>query len=938
MSELTGAAQNFYEKLCGFEGSKEEVRPLVLDASKQALAEWKLALQTQFEDGKLTGIEAATKMAALHDDLLRALFVYADTQMFPTSAPEPVSLCAVGGYGRGEMAPFSDIDLLILNTDKQPSERCQNLSEYLLYMLWDLGLKVGHAVRTPEQSIALAREDHTVLSALLDLRLLAGTPEPAVELVDLLRKERTRAKTRAYITAKLAAREGRHNLAGNSRYVIEPNIKEGKGGLRDLHELYWISRFVYGKKSNTTADAPLKPHGVSAYVRHGLLNALDADRFTEAAEFLWQVRHHLHYLAGRATESLSFDRQDALAVRMGYTEKTPEARVEAFMHTYFMTAREVGALTRIACAKLESQSEILLPQGLDRFLPTSRRGLKAPGFVLDHGRLNFSNPKALKKNPVLILRLFHIAGARNLDIHPDAFATLAQNMSLIDDEFRASKEACEIFLEILLKSAPPGAVLQTMNEASVLGAYLPEFGAIVASTQFNMHHAYTVDDHTISLIKFLHDLETDELAREHPHTTKFLKGFTERQRKCLYLACLFHDVGKSEGDQCLDGARMARQATSRMGLPDADSDTIAWLVRNHLEMSETAQRRDTSDPATIENFARTVGSVARLQMLTALTVVDIRAVGPGIWNDWKGELMRQVYDGALQYLLDGSYDPAQESVNSAFDDLQGKLEDTTAKASAPMFKSLGESYWKNTPQDVQIAHATFFENAATAHTDVKVDAKAKNTKASHFVRANLNRPKDVTELWILSRDRTHLFADIAGAIAINGASVTGAQLYTGEDGFVFNIFYLQNPEGLAFGRQTPARLAKLEATTLQALKGKLGNLALPPTQPSRRADAIPIHPRAAFVSSDKNSAIIEVSGRDRPGLLYDLGRTFDAHGLSIHSAHMEVLGPKAIDVFYVSYAQDISLNEERLRADLIGVLSDMFSTQPDVKSADNVPG
>lgn len=912
MSVLQGSAETFYQQLCALKG--DDTRAGVLDAAKSQLRTTKLALQKSFEDGSITGIDTAIAMSGLHDDILQALFHYADQHLFPTETPEAIALCGVGGYGRGEMAPFSDIDLLVLNPDKDPSERCKNITEYLLYMLWDMGLKVGHAVRTPEQSIVLARQDHTVLSALLDLRLLIGAKEPAMQLVQLLRKERTRAKTRAYITAKLDAREGRHAREGNSRYVIEPNIKEGKGGLRDLHELYWIARFVYGKKSNAKSDAPTRPHGVTAYVRHGLLNANDAKRFGAAAEFLWRVRHHLHFLAGRATESLSFDRQDALAMRMGYSEITAEARVEAFMRTYFLTAREVGALTRIACAKLESQSAILLPQGLDRFLPSFKRGLKAPGFVLDHGRLNFTNTRVLKKNPMLILRLFHIAGARNLDIHPDAFAALLQNMSLIDDEFRASPEATEIFLEILLKSAPPGAVLQTMNEAGVLGAYLPEFGAIVASTQFNMHHAYTVDDHTISLIKFLHDLETDVLAREHPYTTRFLKGFTERQRMCLYLACLFHDVGKSEGDQCLDGARMSRQATARMGLSDADSDTISWLVRNHLEMSETAQRRDTSDPATIEAFARIVGSVARLQMLTALTVVDIRAVGPGIWNDWKGELMRQVYDGALQYLLEGNTDPSQEMMSAALEDLQAKLSDDVSQDSTPMFKSLNTSYWKNTPQDVQIGHASFFHDAARAYTD--------DNNITHFVRTHLNRPKDITELWILSRDRNHLFADIAGAIAINGASVTGAQLYTGDDGLVFNVFYLQNTDNLAFGRKTPARLTKLETVTLQALQGELKDVSIPPTLSSRRAKAIPIHPRAALISSDATSAIIEVSGRDRPGLLYDLGHVFGTHDLSIRSAHMEVVGPKAIDVFYISHAENAPIDADKLRADLLSVLAD----------------
>lgn len=920
---LKGNAKTLYKAFKKIHDDQAGDKALILAACKTSLADWKTALQTRFEAGEYTGLKTATRMASLHDDLLSALFKHACVNIFPREdkAGDIISLCAVGGYGRGEMAPFSDLDLLFLVATKEPSERSRNIAEYVLYMMWDMNLKVGHAVRTPDQCIALARDDETVLSALLDLRMLSGDPDPAKDLVGLLRKERTRGKIRAFTSAKLGARDGRHNRAGNSRYVIEPNVKEGKGGLRDLHELYWIARFAYGKKGRVKSDAPKKPHGVTAYVRHGLLNAQDGKRFTQAAEFLWQVRHHIHYTAGRATEVLSFDKQDAVAVRMGFDQEYPEERVEAFMRQYFMTAREVGALTRIACAKLESQNAILLPQGLDRFLPTSRRGLSEAGFVLDHGRLNFSSARALKKNPIHILRLFLIAGVRNLDIHPDAFGILLANMHLIDDDFRASPEASQIFMDILLKSAPPGAVLQTMNEAGVLGEYLPEFGAIVAQTQFNMHHAYTVDDHTIGLIKFLHDIESGELEREHPLTTKFMKTLNARHRKCVYLACLFHDVGKSEGDQCLDGARMSRIACERLGLPDTDTDTISWLVRNHLEMSETAQRRDLSDPETIRVFADKIGSIARLQMLTALTVVDIRAVGPGIWNDWKGELLRQLYRAAREFLFEGTEGTTGDDTETDFTALNQLLTTLPAKtqtAAKPIFislaDSLGQAYWQNTPLDVQKEHAAFFKTVALSF-DADNDDR-------HFVHTKVTLATDITEIWIISTDRKRLFADITGALAQCGASVVGAQLYTGEDGFVFNIFYLQNPDHLAFGRQNPSRIEKLEKTVLIALNGKLENPSLPAARSSVRADAIPIHPRANFMPNGDNNAIIEIAGRDHPGLLCELGLIMDAYHLSIRSAHMEVLGPKAIDVFYVDIDPDHKIDDQALCKDLLSVFGD----------------
>ena len=842
-----------------------EARADVLALLKAELQSTRTALQEKFEGGEISGLNAAAQITKLHDDILVPLFEYANEVLFPADT-EQLSLCAVGGYGRGEMAPFSDLDLLFLCAHKKDETRCASVAEYVLYMLWDLGLKVGHASRSPAQCMELARQDETVLTSLLDLRLLSGPAAPPENLMALVNKERSRAKKRAFIAAKLGARDGRHAKAGNSRYVIEPNVKEGKGGLRDLHVLYWIAKFIHGQESK---HAPRKPHKVAAYLRLGLLDTDASERFGAAAEFLWNVRIHLHFLAGRATELLSFDRQDGLARRMGYTQEYPEERVEAFMRDYFTTAREVGALTRIACAQLEAGSALLLPQGLDRFVPTMRRGLKEKGFVLDHGRLNFSSAAGPKKEPLLILHLFRIAGARNLDIHPNAFAVLSQSMALIDDAYRADKDAAAIFFDILLTSKAPGALLRTMNEAGVLGTYLPEFGAIVGQTQFNMHHAYTVDDHTVSLVRDLHDIEKGKLTREHPVTSEFIKAWDTRLRRIVYLACLLHDVGKSEGDQCEDGARMATSACLRLGLPDADVETISWLVRHHLDMSETAQRRDISDAKTVEVFARTVGSITRLQMLCALTVVDIRAVGPGIWNDWKGELLRQLYTGARQVLMG-----------------IGAPETKAAPEIDVLFKLLPE------------------------------DARS----AAHYVKSSADLSKDITTLYVVSRDRAHLFADLAGAITMQGASVIGAQLHTGDDGRVFNIFYLQNTEGLAFGRKNPARLSALEAETLSAAKGDITAFNVPDALPSRRAAAIPIKPRVSIIRGS-DSVIIEVEGRDRPGLLYALGKTLIAHKLSVRSAHIDVAGPKAVDVFYVRGAKARALRNSNLSADLLGVLA-----------------
>ncbi|HHL42741.1 MAG TPA: [protein-PII] uridylyltransferase [Hellea balneolensis] len=883
-------------------------RTQMLSVCQGFVDKYTAALTEKFEAGDIGAIKAAETRARIYDDLLAGLFSVL-CQRLNKDGGCALSVCAVGGYGRGELAPFSDLDLLFLYPDHAKPESSKEMVEALLYILWDLKLKIGHAHRAPKDCMAFSKTDDTILTSLLDLRLIAGDAQPAAELLEKLRKLRTRASKQKYIASKLAARDARHEKAGNSRYVIEPNIKEGKGGLRDLHELYWIARFVFGGKDSDNA-VPVKPHKVNAYIRHGLLDKHAAQRFGRTAEFLWAVRSHLHLISGRANEVLSFDLQDALARRMGYEGDTFEQRIERFMQDYFNTAREVGALTRIACSRLESQSQLLLPQGLHRFLPSRQKGLKEPGFVLQNGRLSFSSKAYVRKHPESMLRLFLVAGRRNLDIHPEGIAAIQSNLERIDDEFRQNPDNSNLFFQILTDVKTPGATLLAMNEAGVLGAYIPEFGSIVGHTQFNMHHAFTVDDHSLALIRNLHNIEIGKLTDTHPLTSGFTKRWDTRTRILVYMACLLHDTGKGKGDQCIEGAKLAITACARMGMDDADVETVAWLVRNHLLMSETAQRRDVSDPETIETFARIVGSVKRLQMLCALTVVDIRSVGPGIWNDWKGELLRQLYAATRSLLLSGSFD-SETGQGDNITNLVADLAPETAELAGTTLNALPPSYWQTHPIEKSKAHARFF-------------AKAAKHNMQHASKTVLDRPRDITELWVLSQDRKNLFADLAGTIAKNGANIAGAHLHTGADGTVFDVFFLQNAQGLAFGRKNPVKLRHLKTACTKAAKTGENTQTYPQTLRSRRAEAIPVHARVSVLAREGHQAIVEVEGRDRPGLLSDLAQILCEHKLWVNSAHIDVAGPKAVDVFYVSYSADDLLDEDRLRKDLLSLMRDEY--------------
>ena len=887
------------------DGHKE--RGEVLALLKTTLSDATALVRTKFEKGRLDGLETARHISAIHDSLITALYNYTVEHVITidnTAEADRISLCAVGGYGRGEMAPFSDVDILFLLADKKGSPHTETTTEYMLYMLWDLGLKVGHATRTADQCLSLAKEDQTILTALLDLRFLCGDENLADRLYSQFRRSVQRNRGRGYIANKLDERDLRHAREGNSRYVIEPNIKEGKGGLRDLHVLYWIS--LYLRKASDVLD----PQKASDYVTMGLFDEHAAKRFERAADFLWRARIHLHFSTGRAHETLSFDKQTILARKMGHASGEIEEAVEKFMREYFTNAREVGALTRIACAKLEAENAIKLPLGLDTVLGQSRRGLKDTAFHLNHGRLDFRDDMQLREDPSLIMKLFEVAGRKNLDIHPDAIQSINFRRNLIDNEFRRDPGISKIFQSLLLNAKAPYATLKVMNESGVLGRYLLEFGGIVARTQFNMHHAYTVDEHTLRLVNYFHDLLSGTLKDENPVATEVASQLTKDQRLTLYLTCLLHDTGKGQGDQCIEGAQLTRRACRRLGVAQEIIDTAAWLVRRHLDLSETAQRRDISDPDTIETFGKLMGSQERLDLLFILTVVDIRAVGPGIWNDWKGVLLRKLYSNTSAFLEGKEALAPTARVTAAKEQYSEFLQGDIAKRIRPITDDLPDNYWLNYNMANLLRHARFFEKARDANEDTRTQIRR-------------DRKNDVTELWVLTRDRPKLFSDITKAISACGAVIVGANLHTGANNRVMDIFYLQNADGLAFGRQSDKAIKALRSRAKKAALGDISGLNISPARPSRRAGAIPVRHRVSFPKTQTpNVSIIEIVGRDRPGLLYSLADCLHDLGLNVLSAHIEVVGEKAFDAFYVDTSIESETQKRKIRKALRDVLAD----------------
>src|SRR5438270_1736229 len=621
-------------------------RGVLLPPLKAALAHGHAEIQRRFEaEGHAP--RTVREQCFLIDQLIRVLYDVVTERVYPLANPtegEKLAIVAVGGYGRGEMAPYSDIDLLFLLPYKQ-TPHTEQVIEYLLYLLWDLGLKVGQATRSVAECLRYAKSDLTIRTALLEARYIWGEQALYSDLKQRFDGEILRGTAAQFVEAKLAERDARHIRVGDSRYQLEPNIKEGKGGLRDLHTLYWIAKYIY------------RIDDVAKLVELGVLSAEESARFERAQTFLWTVRCHLHYLASRAEERLTFDLQTEIGRHMGYTDHAGTRGVERFIKHYFLIAKDVGDLTRIFCAILEAD------QQHKRRLPwirwgTGRRSLE--GFVIDGERLTIPSEDFFKTDPVGLLRLFHVAQQHDLDIHPRALRAVTQSLRLVDGKLREDPEANRLFLEILASRKDPETALRRMNEAGVFGRFIPDFGRVVAQMQYDMYHVYTVDEHTLFAIGILHKVESGLLETELPLATQLMPTIVSR--RALYLAVLLHDIAKGRGgDHSELGEQIALKLGPRLGLAAEETETVAWLVRWHLLMSSTAFKLDIGDRQTIGNFVERVQSPERLKLLLVLTVADIRAVGPKVWNGWKAALLRELYHSATEVISGGLSGEGQAS-------------------------------------------------------------------------------------------------------------------------------------------------------------------------------------------------------------------------------------------------------------------------------------
>jgi [protein-PII] uridylyltransferase len=889
-------------------GGGRELRSALAQRLKAALIEGRAkAEQLLLKDRH--GRACAERLCKLEDEIIRLLFEFARKHLYPSQNPseaEHMAVIATGGYGRGLQAPGSDIDLLFLLPYKQTAWG-ESIAEAILYCLWDTGLKVGHATRSVDECIRQAKADMTIRTAILEARFLLGDQQLFDELVKRFDNEVVRNTATEFVAAKLAEREDRVRRSGQSRYLVEPNVKDGKGGLRDLHTLFWIAKYVYRVREP------------DELIKRGVFDKQEYQLFRRCEDFLWSVRCHMHFVTGRAEERLSFDIQREIAVRLGYTEHPGQQDVERFMKHYFLIAKDVGDLTAILCADLEdshAKSVPVLSRVMAKFRPLKRRKLaESDDFIVDKNRITVAAANVLKRDPVNLIRVFYLAQKHNLAFHPDAMRAITRSLKLIDAKLRDDKEANRLFLEILTSKNDPETVLRRMNEAGVLGHFVPAFGKIVAMMQFNMYHHYTVDEHLLRCIGILREIETGgskdaALANDLIH--KLLPG----NRTVLYVTLFLHDIAKGRiEDHSIAGARVARRLCPRLGFSPADTETVAWLIENHLVMSSVAQSRDLSDRKTIENFAALVQSAERLKLLAILTTADIRAVGPGVWNGWKAQLLRTLYYETEPVLTGGFSEVnraqrvamAQTEFREAMKDWPAdRLERYVAKHYAP--------YWLKVDLPHKIEHANFVRAAE--------DAEKSLATTIGYDSGN------VTELTVLAPDHPWLLSIIAGACAIAGANIVDAQIFTTTDGRALDTISLSRE----FERdEDEKRRADRIADSIE--KALRGELRLPDTvgtraAPKGRIKAFALEPTVVVNNQwSHRYTMVEITGLDRTGLLYEMTATLSKLNLNIASAHVATFGERVVDVFYVTDLMGAQITSPTRQAAIKRALIPLFTAQ-----------
>lgn len=793
-----------------------------------------------------------------------------------------LALVAVGGYGREELHPGSDVDLLVLLDSEPDHDAMQRIQDFITY-LWDIGLEVGHSVRTLAQCVTEARRDLTVITNLMEARLVEGAQSLLDELDKRLHPSQLWS-SREFFEAKRQEQLRRHHKYHDTAFNLEPNVKEGPGGMRDIHVIGWVAKRHFGART------------LKELVDHGFLTDSEYETLIGEQDFLWQVRYALHTLTGRREDRLLFDYQRTLAEQFGYRDQDHHLAVEQFMKRYY---RSIGELDRLNEMLLELFEEVILYADAPvEVVAIGQRFEKR--FQSRNGFLEVTDDKVFKRYPLALLELFLVLQSfpELKGVRASTIRLVRDHRYLIDDQFRFDIRARRLFLEILRQPRGLTHELRRMHRYGVLRAYLPVFEAVVGLMQYDLFHVYTVDEHSLFVVRNLRSFAVAEKTHEFPLCSTIFQRLPKPE--LLYIAGLFHDIAKGRGgDHSELGAQDALQFCRHHGLSHYEGRLVAWLVKHHLIMSMTAQRQDISDPEVITAFAARVGDRIHLDYLYLLTVADIRATNPKLWNDWKDALLRDLYDATLRALRRGLENPVdrteliEETQSEAW-----RLLATEATHPPPDLRAV-KSLWRWFGDDYFLR---FRPDEIAWHTRAIVHAE--DDAPLVLVRQG----RGGTEVFVYTQDQDNLFAAMTSILSRLGLTIHDARILTADNGMTLDSYAVLEEGGETIS--DPEREQEICAVLRERLRAPQDALLPVKRLAKRQLKHFPIEPKVSFYPDDRNSrTVMEVIAGDRPGLLAAIASAMVACEIRVQNAKIATLGERAEDIFFITDSCNQPLTE-----------------------------
>jgi len=865
------------------QASFAEKRPLYLAASKRFLAHYRDRIKELHCSGA-SGIDVVRDITKMSDIMIVKLFRSILADIAPINRrEEQLTLVAVGGYGRGELNPYSDIDLMFLYKGKD-QQRIEDIAQKLLYFLWDMRLDVGYSVRTIADCIEMAGNDLTVRTALLDSRYLAGGRLLFKELQKTIFNQVLTKGSDAFIREKLSEMKKRREKYGSSVYLLEPNLKEGEGGLRDLHTAIWAAKSKY------------KVDNLHELIVKGVLNEDELAEYHQALDYLWRIRNELHFQAGRKNDQLTFEAQTKIAEFFNYQDKGRVLAVEEFLRDYYLHAIKVEHFSSLLVSKCVAREKSAF-----KILGYFTRRPIGEGFYVLKGELVVPDESVIQQDPSRLMKLFEYAQKQGVSLSLRAKSLIRQNLDLVNDKFRRSREVNASFFNILRCEKGVAETLQLMHHLQFLNRFIPEFERIYCKVQHDLYHIYTVDTHSLFAVDETIKLWKGEHAEDLPLLTQVAREIDKRE--LLLLAVLLHDIGKGEGGRHAEiGAEMIPTIARRMGLSKEDSERLEFLVLHHILLAHISQRRDLNDEKMIVHFARQIETSENLKMLYLLTYADIKAVGPDVWTEWKARLTQELYDKAFQVLERGDFRLEASS-------------ERVKKVKRQVLELLGDEFPPTDVKDELKAMTTRHLLANTPrllaeHIRILLELEDRTM----VVRVEHDHVGGFSNLTVCTHDVPGLFSMITGVMAANGINILGAQVHTGSNGKALDTLQVNSPQGFVI--TDAGRWKRVEEDLLQVLEGHVRVSAL--AERRQRVNPLAERPRPRFptrveidneVSSDYT--VIDIYTHDKIGLLYRIASTLTELGLYIGISKISTKVDQVADVFYVKDIFGHKLSSER---------------------------